>query len=68
MTYMSTATMDRAMQAAYRIIQDLSEAKAHSRTGDNSRMRECLAGAEVNFETIGLAMGRKVLDRESEVA
>jgi hypothetical protein len=60
--------MDRAMQAAYRIIQDLSEAKAHSRTGDHSRMRECLAGAEVNFETIGLAMGRQVLDRESEVA
>jgi hypothetical protein len=68
MTPMNTAEIRRTIEAAQRLVVNLSEALAYRTIGDYDRLNLCIESAESNHETIGIYMGRKVLDREPEAA
>lgn len=57
---MDTPQIENAIEAAARLHRRLIEAKAAT-LGDRPRI---LDGAQINIETLALAMGRKIEDRE----
>lgn len=62
---MTTSEMRTAIEAALLLIQNLTEARVYHRAGAVHAKQSSIAGADVNLEAIAIAMGRKVLERET---